>query len=565
MHLWGLLGRLGFVRTIFLFGLIGLVLSNAVLVAQESSPVSPVVADVLKLHRAKVDEKVIVAFIKNAPKTQVSAADLIQLREQGVSSEVLVTLLSPRSDSEPAPSAPVAPEPTPAAAPVPQPSQEATTPPAPETIVTESPGVSSVTVVSPTYTGFGYVYYPYYDYSVCDDWYFGIGLGWGLGCWGYWGWNAYPYYACWYGCSYPWYYDGCDDDHHDGHNDGHGKGGGGGKGHGDGKGRPPGGGQQPGDNRPPGGGGRDGHGTPTMVAGRTPPGAAGTSPSTQAGRRTPGGSGGSSSTGPATVAQRTTPTRSPGGNNSAPGAGPAAVGSATSAAARNPLPQGQTRGVPTSTWSRPERTTVASSTTRTPNGTGLGQGAPTRPGTSVPVNAQAGSRTTSVWSGTPAGGSRAPSTGTISAGGRSPVPQAGPPVVNRPTTTWSAASRSAPAPPNSGGFNRAPVNMYAPSGSRMPSGVGPGISSGGGGVSRGPGGYGQGMPSSAYGGGGSAVSPGGASSGFRGSSGWSGGGNMGGFSGGSRGFSGGGVSGGFSGGRGVSGGGGFSGGHGGRR
>ena len=79
---------------------------------------SPVVADVLRLSQAKVDDNIIIGFIHNSPGAHLTASEIIDLRAQGLSSDVLVALLNSQPGSpaaamaqaEPAPAAPAQPE-----------------------------------------------------------------------------------------------------------------------------------------------------------------------------------------------------------------------------------------------------------------------------------------------------------------------------------------------------------------------------------------------------------------------------------------------------------------------
>ena len=64
--------------------------------AQSPAPTSPVVADILKLSKAKVDESVIVNYVERAPHVNVTATDLMELHSNGISSRVLLALLNSR-------------------------------------------------------------------------------------------------------------------------------------------------------------------------------------------------------------------------------------------------------------------------------------------------------------------------------------------------------------------------------------------------------------------------------------------------------------------------------------
>ena len=162
--------------------------------AQSPTSASPIVADILKLSRAKMDEGVIVAYAQKAPRGNVSAAELVALHSNGISSRVLLALLDPHS---PAALAQMA-APTEVAQPV---SDQAPAQPAAQSVAASAQagasGISSPAVVEaplvdyvsdPVYVGVGSVYYPNYSWG---------GIGWDSG---YAGWNScYP----WYG--YGWY------------------------------------------------------------------------------------------------------------------------------------------------------------------------------------------------------------------------------------------------------------------------------------------------------------------------------------------------------------------------
>jgi hypothetical protein len=183
------------------------------------------VADILKLSRAKVDEGVIVSYVQKAPHGNVSAADLLTLHSNGISSRVLVALLSPNSDSDQAQvTAPVE-------APPPVTQEFTAQTPTQNVAVSTQPGVSYVSspivvetpviqyVSAPVYVGGGSIYY--HDYS-----WWGIGWGWGYPWYSY-GW--WPYYS--YGYYAPHHHHGHHHGHHghhghDGHNGHHGYSGG---------------------------------------------------------------------------------------------------------------------------------------------------------------------------------------------------------------------------------------------------------------------------------------------------------------------------------------------------
>ena len=183
--------------------------------AQGPTTTSPVVAEILKLSRAKVNEDVIVAYVQHAPRGNVSAADLLELHSNGISSRVLVALLNPNTPADAAQMAArtevsppiVQAQPTPqnvaASAPAVDSSNSAPT-------VVETPVVNYVS--APVYVGGGSIYYH-------EDAWWGIGLGWGYGWWGscypWYGYGWYPYYGFW-----GWgYYANCGYHHHHHHSD----------------------------------------------------------------------------------------------------------------------------------------------------------------------------------------------------------------------------------------------------------------------------------------------------------------------------------------------------------
>jgi hypothetical protein len=183
--------------------------------AQSPTAPSPIVADILKLSRAKMKEEVIVAYAQKAPPGKVSAGDLLTLHSNGISSQVLLALMDSHTASDPAqatasdvpptvsdqaPIQAVAEDPA-TAGPVVTASASAP--------IVEAPLVNYVS--TPVYVGAGSIYYPDYAWS---------GFGWS---WGYVGWSSwYPWYG--YGC-YPYYgYSGyyAHHYHHDHHHHGHG-------------------------------------------------------------------------------------------------------------------------------------------------------------------------------------------------------------------------------------------------------------------------------------------------------------------------------------------------------
>src|ERR1039458_5290699 len=121
---------------------------------------SPVVADVLRISQAKVDENIIIEFVHNSPGVHLTASEIIDLRAQGLSSGVLVALMNAQPGSpaaaQPPPSAPAMAQAEPA--------------PAQTELVAAAPSCASDPVVlaapEPVYYDFSAPYYPdsYYPY-----------------------------------------------------------------------------------------------------------------------------------------------------------------------------------------------------------------------------------------------------------------------------------------------------------------------------------------------------------------------------------------------------------------
>jgi hypothetical protein len=163
--------------------------------ASETHPVqlSPGVPDVLKLGRAHVGDEAILAFISNSGRTyHLSVSEILYLREQGVSDQVVTAMLNSRQNAaatiaqaapqpvaQPAPTGPTAdwvnssPQPAPTA---PQPAP-ATTQFAPAYVAAAAPVYAQP---SPVYV------YPAPSYEYYDGWpyYWGypsVSLGFGFG------------------------------------------------------------------------------------------------------------------------------------------------------------------------------------------------------------------------------------------------------------------------------------------------------------------------------------------------------------------------------------------------
>ena len=210
-------------RALLPFAVLGFSCLVSSVSAQSPTSRSPVVADILKLSNAKVDEGVIVTYVQSAPRANVSAADLLELHSNGISSRVLVALLNPRP-AEPAQVAaptevhqPVSDQAQPAPQSVAAPAQTGdssiSSPP-----VVEAPLVDYVS--APVYVGVGSIYYPNYGW-------WGVGWGWGYlgwgGCFPWYGYGWYPYWG------YSGYYAYCGYHHHGhGHSGGQPQNGGGG-------------------------------------------------------------------------------------------------------------------------------------------------------------------------------------------------------------------------------------------------------------------------------------------------------------------------------------------------
>jgi hypothetical protein len=122
-------------------------------VAAAASPTLPFgAAEVLKLVRAKVGDDTIVAYINHAPiGYNLSASDLVYLRNEGVSDAVMSAMLTHVRPAEAAAPAP-APAPSPAPAPV------VVQAPPTTTYVQSAP----VVVAAPPTVVYDYGYYPYY-------------------------------------------------------------------------------------------------------------------------------------------------------------------------------------------------------------------------------------------------------------------------------------------------------------------------------------------------------------------------------------------------------------------
>jgi hypothetical protein len=161
--------------------------------------------DVLKLHKAGVDPSVLLAFVQNSPVAfHPSAKEILYLREQGVSSEIISAVLrrggelreraaeaarEERSRATPPPAAPISPP----AQPAPPPQAAAPT----TTVVYANP-------TYPAYTCPTHAAYPVYGYSYASPAYYGYSY-----CRPYYRSAYYPsYYAGYRSGCYPSYYSG---------------------------------------------------------------------------------------------------------------------------------------------------------------------------------------------------------------------------------------------------------------------------------------------------------------------------------------------------------------------
>lgn len=379
---------------------------KGVAAAPEVPVLSPAVADILKLTRAKISDDVIIAFIQSGKRAyDLTASEIIYLRKEGVSDQVLATMLNPSRPvvAEQAEPAPAPPEPEPSTM-APQPVVEEAPLPATTFVATEPAyavyGAPSTVLYYPTYAPGPYWYDPW------PWWYPSFTLGF------YWGWG--------WGCGWGW--GDCDDNHYCYNNNrppppppnG---------------GRPPGPGGQP----PPSGGQRPPPGTQPPPGGTRPPSGTQPSPSQRmvAGSQAPGGrtpstanrtyaSGGTARPTGTTAAGRSASLASNSGSASAasrptPTQARAAVSNSRQAASR------QVSG-PTSHWTSSANSRPVVGTTSA------------RQGVTRVSGSSRSSGTTRVWS-NPAG--------TVAAGGSrryAPVSSG-----SRPTTVWSS-SRSVQRP-----------------------------------------------------------------------------------------------------------------------
>jgi hypothetical protein len=163
--------------------------------------------EILKLHKAGVDGAVLLAFVQNSPTAyHPSAKEIIYLRDQGISSEIISAMLrrggelrdraaeaarEERSRTTPPPSIPAAP----AAPASPAPPQAAA--PAPVVVYASQPYPVYTTPTYVTYPAYGYAWPACYNYSYGRPYY-------SYRCWG----SSY-YRAGYYPSVYAGYRSGC--------------------------------------------------------------------------------------------------------------------------------------------------------------------------------------------------------------------------------------------------------------------------------------------------------------------------------------------------------------------
>ena len=126
--------------------------------------------EIVKMHKAGVDASVLLAYVQNSPVSyHPSAKEIIYLRDEGVSSEIISAMLRRggelRDRATPAPLAPAAP-PTPAS---PLPPQAAA--PAPVVVYANQPDLIYTTPSYVSYPAYSYAWPAYYNYSYCRPYY----------------------------------------------------------------------------------------------------------------------------------------------------------------------------------------------------------------------------------------------------------------------------------------------------------------------------------------------------------------------------------------------------------
>jgi hypothetical protein len=146
--------------------------STIAVTATEPVQLSASAQDILKLSRAKVGEDVIIAFVQgHSSHFDLTASEIVHLRNNGVSDRVLAAMVNQPSPAAPAPQPPAAPA---AAASISAAQDAAGNPPA-----------ATVYVVPPS-APYSYAPYPYYygySYPAVSVG-FAFGTGWGYGHYG---------------------------------------------------------------------------------------------------------------------------------------------------------------------------------------------------------------------------------------------------------------------------------------------------------------------------------------------------------------------------------------------
>ncbi len=147
-------------------------------------PLSYGLTQVLQLAQAKVGDSTIIAYIKNSGNSyDLSADQIIYLRQQGLSDAVLTTMLTqPRPGL--AVAAPTTPAPTPETVSTPAPATSSTVAPAAVATTTVAPTVTYVQTVPATVYNYSQpCYYPTYAWFPPVSFSFGWGGGWHGGGW----------------------------------------------------------------------------------------------------------------------------------------------------------------------------------------------------------------------------------------------------------------------------------------------------------------------------------------------------------------------------------------------
>ena len=149
----------------------------AAVIATEPVQLSRGAEDILKLSRAKVGDDVIVAFIEGGSRRfDLTASEIVRLRNEGVSDRVLAAMVNPQSTPALAPQSP------------PQPAAPATAVSvnAAQDAAGNTPAPAATVYVVPTSAPASYAPYPYYygyPYPAVSVG-IGFGTGWGYGYYG---------------------------------------------------------------------------------------------------------------------------------------------------------------------------------------------------------------------------------------------------------------------------------------------------------------------------------------------------------------------------------------------